>query len=273
MDKRVENLKRKLKNCEKVIGTHTILNDGMISELYGEIGFDYVWIDTEHAALDRQSVLSHLMGARASGQICGVVRIPWNDPVMAKPFLDMGADGIIFPMVCTKEEAEKAVASCSYPPVGCRGFGPNRAQRYGLTPQSEYCATDADQIIRLLQIEHRIGVKNVEAILDVPGIDGIIIGAQDMSASYGKLGQVWDPEIQKSIDVVIEACRKRNISVGISCGFDPKFMQSFVDRGANILTVELDFGYIVRGATEVFRTASRMFGLEQGEQGELNICV
>ena len=91
MDKRVESLKRKLKNREPVMGTHTVLRDGMISELYGEIGFDYVWIDTEHSALDRQGVLSHLMGARASGT-CGLVRVPWNDPVLVKPFLDMGAD-------------------------------------------------------------------------------------------------------------------------------------------------------------------------------------
>lgn len=274
MDKRVETLKKKLKNCEPVIGTHTVLNDGMVSELYGEIGFDYVWIDTEHAALDRQSVLGHLMGARASGT-CGLVRIPWNDPIMAKPFLDIGADGIIFPMVCSRQEAEKAVASCAYPPKGCRGFGPNRAMRYGLTPQDEYCGLDGEQVVKLLQIEHTIGVQNAEEILEVPGIDGIIIGAQDLSASLGKIGQIYDREVDRNIEQIIGACRKRGISVGISCGFDRAFMRSFVERGANILTVELDYGYILRGALEVYHTAADMLGMETArcQQKPVSISV
>lgn len=273
MDKRVESLKRKLKNREPVMGTHTVLRDGMISELYGEIGFDYVWIDTEHSALDRQGVLSHLMGARASGT-CGLVRVPWNDPVLVKPFLDMGADGIIFPMVCNRQEAEKAVAACEYPPRGCRGFGPNRAMRYGLTPQEEYCGTDGEGIVKLLQIEHTIGVWNVEEILEVPGIDGIIIGAQDLSASLGKIGQIYDREVDKQIEQILEACVRKGVSVGISCGFDKTFMRSFVERGASILTVELDYGYILKGALEVFETAADMLGVKtQGRQQAADVSV
>ena len=123
-------LKEKMQKCEPIAGVHVSLGDACISELLSNVGFDFLWIDTEHTAIDYQILQNHLIAARAGGTST-LVRIPWNDRIMAKRVLEMGPTGIIFPMINTAEEAEFAMKSCLYPPYGIRGFGPIRAVYYG----------------------------------------------------------------------------------------------------------------------------------------------
>ena len=112
-------------------GTHVSLSEPIITELIGNLGYDFIWVDTEHTAIDYHTLELLLMGARASGTQT-LVRVPWNDAVLAKRVLEQGPDGIIFPMVNTAEEADRAMKSTLYPPEGNRGFGPIRATQYGL---------------------------------------------------------------------------------------------------------------------------------------------
>jgi len=111
----LDKIKEKIKEKELVIGTILESNDNCIAELMGKVGFDFVWIDGEHGPLDKKEILYHIMAAQGAG-LAAFVRVAWNDPVLVKPILDMGADGIIFPFIRNAEDAEKAVNSCLYPP-------------------------------------------------------------------------------------------------------------------------------------------------------------
>ena len=116
---------------------HITLSDPAMTELCAKLGYDFLWIESEHSPMDYQNVLMNLI-ASSSGGTPAIVRIPWNDAVLAKKVLELGPDGIIFPMVCTKKEADDAMASTLYPPLGNRGYGPQRAVFYGLDDSVEY---------------------------------------------------------------------------------------------------------------------------------------
>lgn len=241
------HLFEKLEKNGVVVGTHITGNDPQLTEIIGNAGFDYLWIDTEHAPIEKTILLNHLIAARACG-IPAFVRIPWNDAVLAKPILDMGADGLIFPMIRTKEDAEYAVRSCLYPPDGIRGFGPRRATQFGKIPVAEYIATGHKAIVKLIQIETKEAVDNIDAIASTPGVDVIVIGPMDLSGAYGKLAQVQDPEIQNIYRYVAEHGRKAGKPVLVSTGgYNCENLKMWIDMGVNMITVGNEPGYIGDG--------------------------
>ena len=134
---RAAQMRAKFAREEMVVGAHVFLTDPEISESLANHGFEFVWIDGEHSAFDKDCILRHIM-ACAAGGAASIVRVAWNDPVLVKPVLEMGSDGILLPMVSTAEQARQAVAACSYPPLGIRGFGPRRAIQYGALETEEY---------------------------------------------------------------------------------------------------------------------------------------
>ena len=158
-----------------VVGTHIRSQDPCITELLTAVGFDVVWIENEHSNLDKYQTTLHIMAAQAEGA-AAIVRLPWNDPVLAKPILELGPDGVVFPMINSEEEARKAVASCIYPPKGMRGMGPIRSNHYGLVSNEEYISNSDSQVFKIMQIEHKKGVENIRKILKVEGVDGIVVG-------------------------------------------------------------------------------------------------
>jgi len=133
-----------------------------------------------------------------------LVRVPWNDPVLIKPVLDIGAEGIVIPMVRNAEEARRAVAACLYPPAGIRGFGPRRPNNFGRIAGPEYCKSANESILIIPQLEHIDAVKNIEAIASVPGISAIVIGPNDLSGSMGLMAQSRHPDVVAAIEVLIQ---------------------------------------------------------------------
>ena len=123
-------LAQKMKENQLISGTVIACGNPLITEMVAQCGFDVLWMDMEHSAIDIESLVLNLMAARSGGTPVWV-RVPWNDPVRVKPVLDMGADGIIFPFIRTLEDAQLAVASCTYPPEGIRCWGPLRSADYG----------------------------------------------------------------------------------------------------------------------------------------------
>src|SRR5206468_751155 len=160
------------------------------------------------------TVQGHLMATKGSEAV-GLVRVAWNDPVLIKPVLDIGAAGVIVPFVRTAEEARLAVAACRYPPQGIRGYGPRRPTNYGRLGGPEYCQMANDAVLVHVQIEHADAVRNLDEILAVPGIFAVIIGPNDLAASLGYTGQSRHPEVLKIIDVVIAKAAKARIPVGL----------------------------------------------------------
>lgn len=229
-----------------LLGTHICTCDSSLTEAAGLCGFDYLWIDTEHTAIDYAVLQRHLIAARAAGT-AAIVRIPWNDDILAKRVLEQGPDGIVIPMICSAEEARRAVAACRYPPAGTRGYGPLRAADYGLVDCKEFAGQQPPVII--LQIEHRRAVENIDAILDTEGFDAVVFGPCDLSGSLGKLGVLDDAELRGMIDLVLEKCRARGIPAGVSLGLAPAAtLLDWKARGVQFLSAGNEYNFLQQGA-------------------------
>ncbi len=250
-----KKVKSKIESGKMVIGTHVSFNNSWFTELLGDAGFDFIWIEAEHGALDRNDILLHIIAARAAGA-ASFVRVGWNDPVLAKPILDMGPDGIVFPMICSAEEAEKAVKSCVYPLAGTRGLGTRRANKYGMGNKEEYFSTVEDNTWKIMQIEHIDAVKNLDSILQVEGVDTIVVGPNDLSGSIGLLGQTKHPDVLALLDEIGEKAKKYNVPLGVSMGYDPDSIRQWKERGISWIGLGQDFSLLAKAARDVFTGAS-----------------
>ena len=255
----MNKLKEKLLRGEKLIGFEVDLCDPCISEMVGQLGYDYLWIDTEHEAMDYQTLLSHIIATHASGA-ASVVRIPWNEPYLAKRVLEMGPDGIIFPQINSAEGLKKAMDSCIYPPYGSRGFGPRRACRYTAEPLDDYIKEAPDRMCRFAQIEHIDAVKDLDRMLQVPYVDGFILGPCDLSGSIGRLNDIYCDECLELIDTVIAKCKANGKAIGIAVGCaEREKMQFWYDRGIQFISSGSDMWAIVTRAKEQYDMMREVF--------------
>ena len=254
---KIDRFEDKMKQRGIVFGTHTFWGGATTAEMYGEAGFDALWIDTEHGAMDKAQLMNTIIGA-ASSDMAVFVRVAWNDMVLAKPILEMGVEGIIFPMVLNAGEAEAAVAACQYPPEGIRGFGPSRAIRYGNVDVQDYIHKYSKKIWPLVQIEHIEAVRNLSEILKVKGLRGIIIGPCDLSGSMGLLAQTKHPEVKKVMDEIAEKARKAGIPFGVSMSYDEESVSDWIKRGARMIFCDNDAGYIFDGCRNTLANLNRL---------------
>ncbi len=227
-----------------IIGGHTFLKDPAITEMLGFHGYEFVWIDGEHGAYSLETLQLHVAAADAAGT-ASFIRVAWNDPVLIKPVLDMGPDGLIAPMICTEEEARAFVRACSYPPDGIRGFGPRRACRYGAIDTPTYLKEAPARMLRIPQIEHIDAVRNLAAIIAVPGIDLIIVGPNDLSASMGHLGDTRHPDMMSIYDEIAAVCTRAGMPFGVSLGpTDMASVQDWKRRGVSLIGCGDDISFI-----------------------------
>lgn len=247
---KAQEILRKVRSGELVVGAHVFFAHYEITEAFGWMGYDFVWIDGEHSAFDREKILQNIIAAN-SGGTASFVRVAWNDPILIKPILEMGPDGIILPMIYTAEQARQAVAACTYPPEGIRGFGPRRANRYGTMDTEEYLAQVNQSFLRIMQIEHYQGVEDLGEIMAVPGVDVIMVGPNDLSASLGLLGQTRHPKVMKYFDLLAEKCLKANKPFGVSlCASDEASIRDWIDRGVNLIGCADDLGLVRTGGQQ-----------------------
>lgn len=195
------------------LGVWSMSASAMVAEALGWAGYDFVVLDMEHSPNDVPCVLS-LLQAVAGTPAAPLVRLPWNDMVVVKQVLDIGAQSIMFPYVQNAEEARKAVAATRYPPHGIRGVaGMSRATRFGAV--SGYFGKAADELCVVVQIETVEAVAGLSEIAAVPGIDSIFIGPSDLSASMGLVGQVDHPAVQEKLAEAARACAAAGKPAGI----------------------------------------------------------
>ena len=248
-----------LREGRTALGTHVSLNDPAITELMGGVGFDYLWIDTEHTSISLHCLEQHLIAARAAG-VSAIVRVPCVDPIRVKPILEMGPDGIIFPQVNSREEAELAVASCRYPPMGIRGYGPRRAIGFDGANLPEYFEKMEKDFLRILQIENIKAVENLDEILQVEGISAFIMGPCDLAASMGYLGNDRHPEVRKVIEDVFRRVKKAGIPIGVSYGAcKPEDAAYWRDLGVNMISLVADTDYIMMGSRQTLNMMKDVF--------------
>ncbi len=244
-------LKEKLKKREPVAGMHVSLADICITEICGSADYDFIWVDTEHTAVDYHILQQHLIAAKAA-DVNSLVRIPWNDPILAKRVLEMGPNGIIFPVVSTVEELDQAMKCTLYPPLGNRGFGPMRAVRYGADSADEYIAKGSLEMVRCVQIETAKAVENLEQMAKNPWVDCFIFGPCDLSGSIGELNRVFEKHTSDLIDRAVAILKKAGKSVGVSTGSDdPEVLRYWHGKGINFISAGTDYLHILSGARKV----------------------
>jgi 4-hydroxy-2-oxoheptanedioate aldolase len=225
------------------IGLWVSLASAYSAEIVAGAGFDWLVIDTEHSPNEVDTTLAQLQVV-AAYPVAAVVRPAWNDKVLIKRHLDIGAQTLLIPYVQTAEEARAAVAAMRYPTEGVRGVaGTTRASRYGRV--EDYAKRAASELCLLVQIETREGLANLEAIAGVEGVDGVFIGPADLAAGLGHLGDIGHAEVQAAIrDAIgrIRACRK---PAGI-LATDEASTRRYMEWGTTFTAVGLDAMVLVR---------------------------
>jgi len=243
MELPVNKFKRALKDKQPQIGMWSSLSSHIVAEILAHAGFDWVLLDTEHSPNELPMVQSQLQ-AMTGGTATPVVRPAWNDMVLVKRFLDIGAQSLLLPYVQTAEEAQNAVRYTRYPQQGLRGVaGATRAAGYGRT--QDYLKRAHEEICLLVQVETRKAMANLEAIAETEGVDGIFIGPNDLSADLGYLGNWQHPEVWKVMEDAAQRIRKAGKAPGILVGEADG--QRCLDMGYLFVAVGADTGLLVRG--------------------------
>ncbi|MEV9594172.1 aldolase/citrate lyase family protein [Aliarcobacter butzleri] len=181
-------------------------------EVMALAGFEWLVIDIEHTSINLETT-ENLIRTIQLHKMKALVRVSKNEEVIIKKVLDMGADGIIVPMICTKDDAVRAVNYAKYPPLGKRGVGLYRASGYG-TKFEEYKKWVNEELVIIAQIEHIDAVNNIDNILQVDGIDGTIVGPYDLSGSMGYPGEFGRTDVKEAIQKVVDKCKEYNIPSG-----------------------------------------------------------
>jgi 2-dehydro-3-deoxyglucarate aldolase len=230
-----EPFKARLRRGDLLFGTLLTFGATEVADLLAGLGYDWLFVDAEHGALDPRDVLEILQVV--GGRTPCLVRIPALDEAWVKRALDAGADGIIVPQVSTAEQAERAVRLAHYPPRGTRGLGTARANRYGLGLAGQL-ERAREQVVVVVQAETADAVRNIESIARVPDLDAVFVGPFDLSASLGQPGEVQHPEVLAAIDRVAGVCREAGIRTGIfalgAAGLAGKPAQGFTLLAAGI---------------------------------------
>jgi 2-keto-3-deoxy-L-rhamnonate aldolase RhmA len=236
-------LKEKMRRREAVIGTFIEIGHPDVTEWLSRVGFDWLLLDAEHSPLDFETL--QLMMQTMNGTSCvPIVRPQWNDPVVIKRILDLGAYGVLIPWVNSKEEAENAVRFCKYPPEGIRGFGPRRAGMF----DPDYYQTANQELLIAVQIETDEALKNLDEILAVEGIDACYIGPWDLSVSLG-LGvppKLDDPRYSAAFDRVLEAAKRHGKPAGMFATVNN--IEWALEKGFKFNTVDDDDTFLMQGA-------------------------
>ena len=237
--------KQALSRCERQVGLWCSMASPVAAEILAGAGFDWIVIDGEHAPNDIVTLLPQLQAIRG-GTAEPVFRVPWNEPVIIKRALDVGARSLLIPFVQNPDEARKAVAATRYPPLGIRGVAvAPRANDYGRI-QSYHRNAHLDTCV-LVQLETKIALKEVEAVAAVEGVDGIFIGPSDLAAAFGHLGNPKHPEVQAAIADAAQRIRAKGKSAGILTG-NADDAEGLFDAGYNFVAVGSDVGVLARTA-------------------------
>ncbi len=248
------SFRQRLKDRTTLIGTIVSLALPEVAEVLSDAGFDWLFVDAEHSPLETLTIQRILQGAGATPCL---VRLARADEVAIKKALDVGAAGVIAPMVNSAEQAAQVVRWAKYAPFGTRGVGVGRAHGYGPKFQ-EYVSNANDETVVVVQAEHVDAVNHMEAIARVPGVDAVLVGPYDLSASLGRLGEVTHPAVVSAIEHVTQVCQAARMPLGIFA-MSAEAVQPYVKKGYTLLTVGIDTVLLGNAAREMISKVSFQF--------------
>jgi 2-dehydro-3-deoxyglucarate aldolase len=239
----MSSLKKQLKFKKLTIGSWITIANPAIVEIMASAGFEWLVVDMEHSSIDLYQAQILITTIQANN-MKALVRVSKNEEVVIKRVLDMGADGIIVPMINTALEAEKAVDYAYYPPRGKRGVGLSRAQQYGQGFNS-YKSWLESELVIIAQIEHKDAVKNIDKIISTEGVDGIIIGPYDLSSSMGVPGEYERDDVREAIQKILDECEAQKKPSGFHViESNPSFLIEKIQLGCTFLAFSIDFLFL-----------------------------
>jgi len=243
MDLPKNNFKHAIRAGRQQIGLWVSLANPYSAELVAGSGFDWLVLDGEHSPNAPTTVISQLQ-AVAAYPVSAIVRPAWNDKVLIKRYLDIGAQSLLIPYVQNANEAAEAVAAIRYPTRGVRGVaGVTRASRFGRV--ADYAKRAEEELCLLVQIETREGLESLEAIAKTAEVDGVFIGPADLAAALGHLGNQQHPEVQSAIQDAIKRIRGLGKPAGI-LATDEASTRRYIEWGTTFTAVGLDAMVLAR---------------------------
>jgi len=229
------SFRARLRSGERLVAPLVTLTSPAVAELLAEAGFDWLFIDAEHGPFDPARLQAMM---QAAGPTPCVVRLAAAEEIYVKQALDVGAAGIIAPQVNSPDHARRIVQAAKYAPAGQRGLGVTRAHRYGFKVR-EYMESANDDTAVIVQAEHQDAVKHMREIVAVEGVDGVLIGPYDLSASLGLPGAVDHAEVRAAIARVRTACLDAHVPIGIF-GLTAEAVKPYVEQGFTMIVAGVD---------------------------------
>lgn len=241
------SLRDRLRAGDAVLGTWLTLADPAVAEIMARAGFHFLTVDLEHSPLSLAQAAELIRTAELAGA-APLVRLSSLDAVQVKRVMDAGAHGVIVPMVKSAADVAAAHAALHYPPIGTRGVGLGRAQGYG-EGFDAYRAWLAEHAVLVAQLEHVDALDHLDAILGHPGLDAILIGPYDLSASMGLPGQLEHPRVTAALDRIVAACTVHGVPAGIhQVEPDPAALRRVLDQGYRFVAYGVDFRMLAAAA-------------------------
>lgn len=225
----------------RTVGAWLTLGNTFVAELLGKLGFDWIIVDRQHGSIEWSTVGAAIQAIELGGS-CALVRVEWNSPALIMRALDLGAAGVVVPMVSTAMDARRAAEAARYPPDGIRSFGPTR----------NYYSVDAEQVkpACIVMIETREAMDNIEAIVTTPGIDGVFVGPADLALDLGvPISLPMHDSVLSAVDRTVAACARAGVLPG-AASFSIQNASDFFRQGVRLLTLGADVSYMRRGAQQ-----------------------
>lgn len=234
------------------------------AEAMAHCGWDSLTIDVQHGLVDYSGAVPMLQAISTKDAV-PMARVPWCEPGIIMKMLDAGCYGIICPMINNREEAQRLVGACKYPPIGYRSFAGARNFLYGgpdFTPDKAN-----ETVLAIAMIETGDALKNLEEILSTPGLDGIYIGPSDLGLALGRQARLdqTDPVVVEAIDSILAAAKKHGIAAGIHCG-TPAYAAQMIDKGFQLVTIASEMGLMQNAATAAVKAVREGVGKAPREQ-------
>ena len=246
----IHKFREKLASGALCLGPGITFYDPSVTEAIAPSA-DFVWIDLEHNPTSLESLLSHLIAARAGG-VASIVRVPSLEIAWTKRVLDTGAEGVILPRSTTVDEIKQFVDACRYPDAGTRGFGPRRPTNYARFGGNEYLQHANENVFVVAQIETVETLEQLDEIVAIPGLDSLVVGPNDLSGSMGMLGQIDHPRVLDAIKQIADKAHAAGLYVGLGMGATVDYALKVRKLGVDWVQCGNDFEYMIHFADQLY---------------------
>jgi 2-keto-3-deoxy-L-rhamnonate aldolase RhmA len=239
----MRRFKERIQDGQICLGSSITFCDPLVTEALSR-SVDFIWIDLEHSDMSPEALNSHLLACRASGSP-SIVRVKGSGTPFIKPILDAGACGIVVPQIRTADEVRGIVSDCRYPPQGSRGYGPRVPSEYGNKGGRAFADESNRDMFVAVMIENLEALRNLDEILTVEGLDSVVIGPMDLTASMGILGDIQHPDARAAIRTIIRKSREAGLMVGVGLGLDAALACDMLADGVQWIQLGCDYMYLI----------------------------